>query len=111
MGGTSIAMCVATPFVFGTIIGAILIAIGSVCSYQTQRFLVLLFQFISTMPFLTPALDDYWESREKPKASSISSMASADYFERDENFVEDTGPLRISSVSSSNLLRSASNNF
>jgi len=33
MGGTSIAMCVATPFVFGTIIGVILIAIGSVCSY------------------------------------------------------------------------------
>ena len=33
MGGTSIAVCVAFPFIFGTIIGSIFIAIGSVSSY------------------------------------------------------------------------------
>ena len=43
MGGTSIAVCLAFPFVFGTIIGVVFIAIGFVSSYQTQRFLVLMF--------------------------------------------------------------------
>ena len=50
------------------------------------------------MPFLIPAVDDYYESREKPKTPSISSLASGDYFQRDEYFTEDPDPRRASSV-------------
>jgi hypothetical protein len=62
-------MCIAFPFVFGTFIGAIFIAIGSTASYQWQRALVMMFQYFSVLPFLIPAFQDLEDFRYSRKST------------------------------------------
>jgi hypothetical protein len=66
MAGTMIAVCTALPFVFGTAIGLLFLAIG-LLSDKTwiHHLIVLLFSFIGTLPLILSAVDDFTELTQK----------------------------------------------
>jgi len=74
MGGTMIAVCNGLPYVFGSMIGAVLVMVSNVIGLlYVQHIFVLLISFIGVLPFLLEAIDDWYYLKTPKKQERILS--------------------------------------